>query len=124
MTRLRDLDASFLKYNSEDGSKHRIDNIASADGIIFQCPKCSIGAEPFEKDGRKGFCGPHYVMCLFVGRVADDVGPTGRWIPSGTCLDDFTFVTSEDHPKCSVLMLSGCHWHGFLREGSATIDPN
>jgi hypothetical protein len=123
MFRLTDLDAKFLKRN-DDGSMNIIPDLVSADGIMFQCPKCSIGAEVFARDGRKGFCGPHYVQCWFVDKVTDDVSPKGRWIPSGSSLNDLTFITSKEHPLCSVLCTSGCHWHGFIRNGEATIDPH
>ncbi len=85
------------------------DEMAGADGIIFLCPKC------FERN--KGSVGTHSVICWFVGRVPDDADPKpGRWNPSGTGLDDLTFVGPG---AASVLLTSGCAWHGFIKDGKA-----
>jgi hypothetical protein len=124
--RLRDLDASFLGAVAFDGRQYqRMDSIDGAQGVMFQCPKCAEGQEPFEKDGRRGFRGAHYVICWFTNpinapRVADDVNPKpGRWNAAGTSLDDLTFVGPG---ATSVLMTSpgGCGWHGFVTNGDAS----
>lgn len=91
---------------------HVVCDISVADGLMFLCPKC------FSANG--GPVGTHSVICWFVGRVPDDIDPKpGRWTPSGTCLDDVTFVPSEGR-SCSVLLTGGCGWHGFVASGDAT----
>ncbi len=109
MATLRELDACFLHDHKPDGSSHMSPDIAGADGIMFLCPKC------FAEN--KGPVGTHSIICWFVGRVADDVNPKpGRWNPSGTGLDDLTFVGPG---AVSVLLTSGCGWHGFVKDGKA-----
>lgn len=104
--KLRELEPYFLKYLG-DGSSQRIDDIKEADGVIFLCPKC------FETN--KGRIGTHCIICWFVGRVGDDVVPKpGRWNPSGTGYDDLTFVPPGN---VSVLLTSGCGWHGLIENG-------
>ncbi len=110
--KLAELDAKFLKRNADDSMTY-ITDLAEADGIIFLCPKC------FHEKGNN--IGVHSVICWFVGKVADDVDPKpGRWNPSGSGLDDLTFVPPG---AVSVLLTSpeGCGWHGFIRNGEATL---
>ena len=93
--RLTDLDARFLKVTG-DRTFQMVDLLAEADGIIFQCPKCAEGKERSEEEGRKFVRGAHSVICWFRGKVPDDLNPKpGRWTPSGTCLDDLTFVPGD-----------------------------
>lgn len=88
-----------------------VDTLADADGVMFLCPKC------FAENG--GPVGTHSVICWFVGKVADDVDPKpGRWTPTGTSLDDLTFVPSAGRSH-SVLLKGACGWHGFVTNGSA-----
>lgn len=114
--RLRDLDGSLRKYNPADGSHSPVDTVAEADGTFFQCPLCAKECEAGEEDGRKFFRGAHYVLCWFRGKVPDTLTPKGRWNPTGTGLDDLTFVGPE---ACSVLITGGCGWHGHVRSGDA-----
>lgn len=110
MASLKDLEATFLKHNS-DGSSSLVKTLAEADGILFLCPKC------FQTNG--GNAGTHSVICWFVGKVPDNLDPKpGRWQPTGTDLDDLSFVPSPGHSP-SVLLTAGCHWHGFIKNGSA-----
>lgn len=111
--RLRDLEAEFLHW-SGDRSFSRVDTLAEADGIIFVCPKC------YAELGRRA--GAHSVICWFRGRVPDNVTPgPGRWTPSGTGLDDLTFVAGEPPMAVSVLLTGpGCGWHGFVIGGTAS----
>jgi hypothetical protein len=89
-----------------------VDTLAEADGVWFLCPKC------YAANG--GPVGTHGVICWFVGKVSDDVDPKpGRWTPTGTCLDDITFVPSEGRSH-SVLLMGGCGWHGFVVAGAAS----
>ena len=88
-----------------------VDTLAEADGVWFLCPKC------FAANG--GIVGTHAVLCWFVGKVPDAVDPKpGRWTPTGTDLGDLTFVPSEGRSQ-SVLLTSGCGWHGHVVRGDA-----
>lgn len=85
-----------------------VTELAQADGIYFDCPKC------------KGTKDAHSVLCWFVGKVADDVRPLpGRWTPQGTGLDDLTFIPSRGRTESVQLLGGGCAWHGFVKDGSA-----
>jgi hypothetical protein len=110
--RLHDLGAMFLKVES-DGWRCDGIPLAEADGIIFQCPKCSEGKDKAH-DG--GYIGAHSVVCWFVGRVPDMLTPKGRWMPSGTGLDNLTFVGPGAN---SVLLTSGCGAHFHVKDGAA-----
>lgn len=88
-----------------------VDALAEADGVWFLCPKCFAA--------NNGPIGTHAVICWFVGKVADDVDPKpGRWTPTGTGLDDLTFVPSTGRSH-SVLLTGGCAWHGYVTQGCA-----
>lgn len=123
--RLTDLDARFLgRYRVEDGHAcySEVDSLDEAQGVIFQCPKCAAGCERGEEDGRRFAIGAHSVLCWFANprtgvRVPDDADPKpGRWYAAGTSLDDLTFTGPG---ACSVLLTSGCGWHGFVSNGDA-----
>lgn len=87
-----------------------VDTFAEAHGIRFLCPKC------YAENG--GPAGVHQVVCWFEGKVPDDALPKpGRWNPTGTGLDDLSFVPGRKTE--SVLLLGGCNWHGFVRNGEA-----
>ena len=112
---LKDLEAKFIRrtVKTRKGESQvihvTVDTLAEADGICFLCPKC------FTENG--GNVGTHAIICWFVGKVPDDADPKpGRWVPQGTGLDDLTFVGPN---AASVLLLGGCAWHGFIRNGSA-----
>lgn len=108
--RLRDLDAAFLRLTGPGRMRHVGVSFAEAHGVWFLCPKC------FAANG--GPIGTHAVICWFAGRgVPDDETPLpGRWHPSGTGLDDLTFVGPG---AASVQITKGCEWHGFVRDGGA-----
>lgn len=106
---LRELEAKFLHNVEPNGACDMRDDMVGAAGVMFLCPKC------FAANG--GNVGTHSVICWFVGKVPDDLNPKpGRWHPSGTGLDDLTFVGPG---AASVLLTSGCGWHGFVANGSA-----
>jgi hypothetical protein len=108
--KLQQLEAEFLKRTAPDSWQH-VATLAEADGIVFLCPKC------FAANG--GNVGTHSVICWFVGKVPDDATPgPGRWTPSGTGLDDLSFIGGSRSP--SVALIGGCNWHGFVRDGDAT----
>lgn len=112
MPTLRELEAEFVKLDSIDPKVYgRVLSLAEADGLLFMCPKC------FTEN--KGKVGTHWVLCWFVGKVPDDLDPKpGRWTPAGTSLDDLSFVPGSGRSH-SVLLQSGCAWHGFLTNGRA-----
>ena len=117
--RITDLDGSFLRL--VDGGFRRQEHIEGGDGVIFQCPKCADGLEQGEENGRRFVRGAHYIICWFVGRVPDDLSPKpGRWTPSGTGLDDLTFVPGDPPRPVSVQVTTGCCWHGHVMNGDAT----
>lgn len=111
---LRLLEATFLKLLDKGSFQELGDQRVGADGVMFLCPKCF--QENLSKKG-DGSLGTHSVICWFTG-VPREVSPgPGRWNPSGTSLDDLTFVPPG---AVSVLLTSGCGWHGFIRAGAAT----
>ena len=126
--RLEDLDAAFC-HDVEPGGSHRLSqDMAGAQGVQFQCPTCSQGLETGggERNGepRRFVKGAHYVICWFVEKVPDGLSPKpGRWTPSGTCIDDLTFVPGDPPRAVSMLMMNpdGCGWHRFVRDGEATL---
>jgi hypothetical protein len=126
--KLRDLEARFIRReirpcagpgsgcgtvspHTEHEYHCPVDTLAEADGLQFLCPKCMT-----DKGGRRGV---HYVLCWFEGKVPDDIDPKpGRWNPKGTGIDDLSFVPGAK--SCSVALIGGCAWHGFVTNGDAT----
>src|SRR4029077_14377239 len=114
--RLRDLDGHFLKIIDDAKGYQRVDSLAESDGVMFQCPKCSEGKERGEENGRRFVIGAHYITCWWSKIPLNPpmlTGP-GRWNPSGTGLDDLTFVGTG---AVSVLLTTGCQWHGHVANG-------
>jgi hypothetical protein len=112
--KLRELNGRFLRSDDNGATLHYEGvTLADAHGIIFLCPKC------FEANG--GEVGTHSVICWFNDRgvPADRTPGPGRWNPSGTGLDDLTFVG----PGAVSVQLTGegCSWHGFIKNGEATL---
>jgi hypothetical protein len=107
---MRDLEAELLWQESKAGHRTDAPSLAKATGVMFLCPKC------YQSNG--GAVGTHRVICWFTG-VSLDIDPRpGRWNPGGTGVDDLTFVGPG---SASVLLTSGCRWHGFVRDGKATL---
>jgi hypothetical protein len=107
--RLSELDAEFFVIESPTLFR-RVDILTGSNGLMFLCPKCYA-----EKGDTIGV---HRVICWFVG-VDPAIDPKpGRWNPSGTGIDDITFVGPG---AASVLLTAGCRWHGFIRNGAATL---
>jgi hypothetical protein len=102
--RLTDLDPQFLQVETPgDRTVFRhVDSLEEADGIRFLCPLC------FKNSGKRE--GVHGVMCFKPGVKGVVTGP-GRWTMAGTDYSDLTLSPS-------VLLLSGCGWHGFITSGS------
>jgi hypothetical protein len=109
---LRELDARLLRV-VDDRTDEIVDDLGTAQGIIFLCPKC------FKTNA--GRTGTHSVKCWFRGRRVPDQRPPGpgRWTPEGSGLDDLTFVPGVPPVAHSVLLTGGCGWHGFVTNGSA-----
>lgn len=108
---LKELEATFL-HRRPDGSSLMLTEMEGADGVSFLCPKC------WEANGRTNV-GVHTIICWFE-HVPAEVSPgPGRWVPQGTGLHDLTFISTKKHPLRSVLLLSGCKWHGFVKQGDA-----
>lgn len=105
---LRELAGEFVKRFGENLQRNVV-SLADADGLWFACPKCFIA--------NRGLRGTHYVLC-WAPHVPLDVPPgPGRWNLVGTSLDDVELVAGSS----SVLLKSGCQWHGFVRGGAATL---
>lgn len=121
--RLSKLDTQFVGKWAEK-SYHRLPNVEGAQGLLFQCPKCALGKETGEEDGRGFIIGAHYVLCWFTNprnapKVPDNADPKpGRWTFTGNTIDDISFVPGPY--SNSVLLLGGCNWHGFVTNGDAT----
>ena len=124
--KLRDLDAQFLKYapypdtwiEVHDGverqvsgiriSYKHVDALSEADGVSFLCVGCYI-----KNNGRVG---TDTTICWFKGKVPDTLDPKpGRWNPTGTGLDDLTFVGP------GAFSVTHAHWHGFVENGEVNI---
>lgn len=92
-----------------DTGMRRLETIAEARGIMFLCPKC------FVANGMSDV-GTHHVVC-WDPSVPQEVSPgPGRWALTGTGFEDLTLVAGSS----SILLLGGCNWHGFIRNGVAT----
>jgi len=107
VVKLIDLEPQFLAVEDEKVSRH-VDTFAEADGIMFVCPKC------FTEKGERA--GVHSVICWFTNRprVLPERNPKpGRWPASGTGYADLTLTSS-------VLLTSGCGWHGYVTNGEVT----
>lgn len=124
--RLSELDAEFLgKYRIEDGHVcySRVPSLQGAQGVMFQCPKCAESCERGQEGSRRFFVGAHYIICWFAKPIGAEPVPDhadpkpGRWTPQGTGLDDLTFVPGDPPMAVSVLLTSGCGWHGYVRNG-------
>lgn len=122
--RLRDLDGRF--FGRVDAAKRMSfmqgDTLDGAQGVMFQCPRCSEG-KPVGCDGT-GFAGAHYVKVCFSNPRNAEVAPAEydhnpRWEMSGNGLDDLTLSPSInlDVPENGE---GGCRWHGWVKNGDAT----
>lgn len=131
--KLTDLRPQFIRHERRPGTWNRqkadgtvesvtglqtfypfVDHIEDAMGITFLCPKCFTAN-----------CGPigtHTVICWSRSRGApDDASPApGRWKIEGTHYHDLTFNAEPPSGARSILLLNGCHWHGFITDGEVT----
>lgn len=105
---LRQLDAMLVRRKDAPyEAREPVTDLAQAQGMRFLCPAC------YAKNG--GEVGTHGVLCWFAGRgVPDSLSPgPGRWVVSGTGIDDLTLSPSVH------LTTSSCGWHGWVQNGSA-----
>lgn len=123
--KLRALDGRFFGGVDPAARSSRLqgDRIDGAQGVMFQCPKCSEGKP--SGDGGVGFAGAHYVRVCFANPRNAPVAPEAyddnpRWQMSGTSLDDLTLSPSInlDVPGDDGTV-SGCRWHGWVKNGEA-----
>ena len=121
---LRSLNAFFLGDYRESPESYRImDSIKGAQGLFFQCPKCSAGKikSNDEETGRPYYINAHGILCWFTNPVGADFVPQtvspnpGQWLINGSSLDDLSFIGPEN----STIYASGeCRWSGHLVRGS------
>lgn len=110
MHTLIELEAKFLKYE-DDKTFNTNATFDNADGLMFLCPKCF--------DMNNGRIGTHIVICWYEDKVPESLNPNpGRWTPSGTGLNDLTFIPGVKHTAVSVQIMGGCNWHGFVKNGN------
>lgn len=131
--KLTDLEPEFLRWEKRfEGSPHikpaggefgtpyehvvhvHVATLAEAMGVQFLCPKC------FQANG--GNQGTHLVICWSRSRGAPEEatpGP-GRWTLDGTGFHDLTLNGDPPGNARSVLLTSGCGWHGFVTNGEVT----
>lgn len=109
-------DACWEKVTGPRVSYPFVDKIEDAQGITFLCPKC------FAANG--GSVGTHGVICWSRSRgVPEDAKPgPGRWRLDGTGFHDLTLNGDQagGGGARSVLLTSGCQWHGFVTAGEVT----
>ena len=106
--RLAELEPQFLRVVDPKRWAH-VDSIAEADGIFFQCPVCWLK--------NQGPTGTHGVVC-WRPRVPQTVHPVpGRWEFQGGGYGNLTLVAGSS----SVLLMSGCKAHFFVRAGEIII---
>lgn len=130
--KLTDLNAHFIgQYDPASGNYSWVGTMAAAQGVQFQCPKCAQGKECEDDDDlfedgeprgkKKVVRGVHYIICWFKNPkktrvVPDNVSPgPGRWTAWGDDLHNLTLTPSINLPG------KGCQWHGFVRDGIATL---
>lgn len=92
-------------------------SIELCQGIRFFCPKCFVA-------NQNQFPGVHRVICWAHGRsVPDQMSPgPGRWVLSGNDFHNLTLTAPPGHTS-SILLTSGCKWHGFIMNGDVSILP-
>ncbi len=120
MTRLSlkdQLDAEFLVI-IEANTFRRQAKMAGAQGVKFLCPKCFAT--------NRGPVGTHSVICWSrsAGTPEEMQPGPGRWKMDGSGISDLTLNGDAigGGGARSVLLTSGCGWHGFINSGWAEGD--
>lgn len=112
---LRQLDAEFIRFSDPAKPRGAYDckgiTFEQAQGVMFLCPRCFLA--------NNGAVGTHSILCWFRERgVPDDLDPKpGRWTPTGTGIDDLTFVPGVPPKMTSIKLDSGCCAHFFIERG-------
>ena len=109
--KLTELQPRFIQYSP--GVYKHVDTIDEAQGVWFLCPKCFAA--------NNGPVGTHAVICWSRSAgVPDEAVPgPGRWTLVGTGYNDLTLNGDPPGNARSVLLYSGCGWHGHITEGIA-----
>lgn len=114
--RLTELEPQWLSREvAPDGVVwHHKTSISEAQGVMFLCPKCWVE--------NKGPVGTHRVICWSRSRgIPDDASPgPGRWKLVGTSFEDLTLDADPPNSARSVLLTSGCAWHGYVTDGEVS----
>lgn len=115
--KLSKLQPKWLRYSNKCGAIfiREVDSIDQAQGVRFSCPKCWLA--------NQGPRGTHGVICWSRSRgVPDDASPgPGRWKMIGTGFHDLTLQADPPSTRSSVLLTSGCRWHGHVTRGQVSI---
>jgi len=107
--KLTDLDPEFVRA-TKNGFQE-VDSIDDAQGIRFLCPACFVS--------NNGPIGTHLILCWSRSRGTpeDRIPLPGRWKIEGTGFNDLTLNADPPSRSRSVLLTSGCGWHGFITNG-------
>jgi hypothetical protein len=105
--KLTELNPQFVRREIRDSAVFQVpvDLITEAQGVRFKCPKCFIA--------NGGSQGVHQVVCWNPTVPAEALPGPGRWNLEGTGYHDLSLTASSS----SVHLLSGCAWHGFVKNG-------
>lgn len=106
--KLIELEPTFLVIEEPGKIYQMVDEIAGADGVQFLCPKC------FAENG--GPVGTHSVLCWAPHVPQTESPKPGRWELVGTGYADLTLRAGSS----SILLTSGCKWHGLVTNGEVT----
>lgn len=98
--------AWLVKLTDDRGSFKKVNTIAEADGLFFQCPRCHHSAINSRITER--------ILCWFKHVPLTIAPKPARFVPTGHDLKDISFVSQN---------ITGCRWHKFIqiRDGEATI---
>jgi len=112
--RLSLLEPEFVRLKEGSGGGFQIvPTVAEAQGLWFVCPLC------FRNRGETTR-GCHHILCWSRSAgVPDEITPgPGRWRLVGTGLQDVTLECEQGQSR-SILLTSGCQWHGYITNGEA-----
>lgn len=109
---LKQLKGRLLRFYNDNLNFEEVKTLAEADGVQFICPKC------FKEDPDAEY--PHEVTLWFssIGKLSEKIQGHPGWNKSGSSLEDLTFVPPG---AVSVLIKARCCWHGFVKNGTASI---
>ncbi len=106
--KLTELEPKLYKYIGDQRFK-TVKTVDKADSVMFLCPVC------FKTN--KGNKGTHSIRVDFKGKgvpveiaIKNAQGEAVYWNATGKDINDLTLTPS-------ILLLSGCAWHGFVTAG-------